>query len=185
MNERNQNKNKTSHIIFKLTLRSIVWFRPETMHWYHNGFTDWRQILKEDFLSIIINVWLSMMSGNSANLIFCNNNKKDWTSRTLANPHPSPLCPITSYFRFISYPPQSGRLNTALILSRNVFRMLVAWWYYFKNRQFSGIFRTKDQISDNSIQINIKFTFTVCKYIIVYEYILSSNFIYVYIYIDR
>ena len=37
--------------------------------------------------------------------------------------------------------------------------------------------------SDNSIQINIKFTFTVHEYIIVYEYILLSNFIYIYIYI--
>ena len=35
--------------------------------------------------------------------------------------------------------------------------------------------------SDNSIQINIKFTFTVHEYIIVYEYILLSNLIYIYI----
>ena len=33
--------------------------------------------------------------------------------------------------------------------------------------------------SDNSIQINIKFTFTVYEYIIVYEYILLSNLIYI------
>ena len=37
--------------------------------------------------------------------------------------------------------------------------------------------------SDNSIQTNIKFTFTVYEYIIVYEYILLSNLIYIYIYI--
>ena len=37
--------------------------------------------------------------------------------------------------------------------------------------------------SDNSIQINIKFTFTIHEYIIVYEYILFSNLIYIYIYI--
>ena len=36
--------------------------------------------------------------------------------------------------------------------------------------------------SDNSIQINIKFTFTVHEYIIVYGYILLSNLIYIYIY---
>ena len=37
----------------------------------------------------------------------------------------------------------------------------------------SGIFTINDYISDNSIQNNIKFTFTV------YEYILLSNFIYI------
>ena len=62
--------------------------------------------------------------------------------------------------------------------------------YYFKYRAFSGIFAINDHISDNSIQINTKFTFTVYKYIIVYEFILLSNFyiytykyIYIYIYI--
>ena len=41
--------------------------------------------------------------------------------------------------------------------------------YYFIYREFSGIFRIIN--SDNSIQINIKFTFTftVCKYTIVYN----------------
>ena len=39
-----------------------------------------------------ISVWLNMMSGHGANPIFC----KDWTSRTLATPHP--LHPITSQF---------------------------------------------------------------------------------------
>ena len=45
--------------------------------------------------------------------------------------------------------------------------------YYFKYREFSGIFTINDQMinSDNSIQINIKFTFTAYEYIIVYEYI--------------
>ena len=37
--------------------------------------------------------------------------------------------------------------------------------------------------SDNSIQINIKFTFTGYEYIIAYEYILLSKLIYIYIYI--
>ena len=37
--------------------------------------------------------------------------------------------------------------------------------------------------SDNSIQINIKFTFIVYEYIIVYKYILLSKLIYIYIYI--
>ena len=36
--------------------------------------------------------------------------------------------------------------------------------------------------SDNSIQINIKFTFIVYEYIILYKYILLSKLIYVYIY---
>ena len=40
-----------------------------------------------------------------------------------------------------------------------------------------------DHISDNSIKKNIKFTFTVYEYLIVYEYILLSNLIYIYIYI--
>ena len=48
--------------------------------------------------------------------------------------------------------------------------------HYFKYREFSGIFTINDHISDNSVQINIKFTFTV------YEYILLSNLIYIYIY---
>ena len=53
--------------------------------------------------------------------------------------------------------------------------------YYFKYREFSGIFTVNDHISDNSIQINIKFTFTVCEYTVVYEYyeyILLSCFVY-------
>ena len=55
--------------------------------------------------------------------------------------------------------------------------------YYSKYREFSGIFTINDHISDNSVQINIKFIFTVYEYIIVYEYILLSKFIYIYIYI--
>ena len=55
--------------------------------------------------------------------------------------------------------------------------------YYSKYREFSGIFTINDHISDNSVQINIKFIFTVYEYIIVYEHILLSNFIYIYIYI--
>ena len=49
--------------------------------------------------------------------------------------------------------------------------MLQKHIYYFKYREFSGIFTINDNISHNSIQINIKFTFTVYEYIIVYEYI--------------
>ena len=33
-----------------------------------------------------------------------------------------------------------------------------------KYREFSGIFTINDHISDNSVQINIKFTFTVHEY---------------------
>ena len=50
--------------------------------------------------------------------------------------------------------------------------------YYFKYREFSGIFTINDHISDNSIQINIRFTFTVYEYIIVYKYILLSILIF-------
>ena len=52
--------------------------------------------------------------------------------------------------------------------------------YYFKYGEFSGIFTINDNISDNSIQINIRFPFTVYEYKIVYEYILLSNNIYIY-----
>ena len=47
--------------------------------------------------------------------------------------------------------------------------------YNFKYESFKGIFIINYYISDNSIQININFTFTVYDYIIVYEYILLSN----------
>ena len=49
--------------------------------------------------------------------------------------------------------------------------------HYFKYRTFSGIFTINDHISNNSIQINIKFIFTVYEYIIIYWYILLSNVI--------
>ena len=48
------------------------------------------------------------MYGHGANPIFFNKKDKDWTSRTLAKPHP--LHPITSHF-YLSLqppPPQSG-----------------------------------------------------------------------------
>ena len=54
--------------------------------------------------------------------------------------------------------------------------------YYFKYREFT-IFTVDDHISDNSLQINIRFTFTVYEFIIVYKYIVLSIFIYIYIYI--
>ena len=49
------------------------------------------------------------------------------------------------------------------------------------------MFTINDHISDNSIQIDITFRFTIYEYIIVYEYVLLSNLIYmyIYIYIDR
>ena len=92
-------------------------------------------------------------------------------------------------------------LNTPLILSSNViwhaykliaenkiFRLGVSLIYllYVKeewigkksilHREFSGIFTINDYISGNSIQVNIKFAFTVYEFIIVYEYIILSNF---------
>ena len=51
-----------------------------------------------------------MMSGHGVNPFFFN--KKNWTSRTLANPlPPHPLHPITSHFYLtpLPYLPQSGR----------------------------------------------------------------------------
>ena len=51
--------------------------------------------------------------------------------------------------------------------------------YYFKYREFSGIFTINDHISDNSVQINIKFTFTAYEY---NEYILLSYLIFIYTY---
>ena len=54
--------------------------------------------------------------------------------------------------------------------------------YYFKYREFT-IFTVDDHISDNSLQINIRFTFTVYEFITVYKYMVLSNFIYIYIYI--
>ena len=51
---------------------------------------------------------------------------------------------------------------------------------YFKYQEFSSISKIKDHISDNSIQINIKFTFTVYEYTTLYEYILLFNYIYIY-----
>ena len=43
--------------------------------------------------------------------------------------------------------------------------------YYFKYRYFYGIFTINNCISDNSIQINIKFTF------IVYEYSIKNSIV--------
>ena len=51
--------------------------------------------------------------------------------------------------------------------------------HYFKYREFSGIFTINDHISDNSVQINIKFTFTAYEY---NEYILLSYLIFIYTY---
>ena len=59
-------------------------------------------------------------------------------------------------------------------LARNILQKDII--YYFKYWGFSGIFTINDHISDNSIQINIRFTFTAHEYIIVYKYILLSNF---------
>ena len=59
--------------------------------------------------------------------------------------------------------------------------------YYFKYRGFEGIVTINNHIFDNSIQINIKFTFIVHEYMIVYKYIsyypIIQFDIYVYVYI--
>ena len=48
--------------------------------------------------------------------------------------------------------------------------------YYFKYREFSGIFTIHDHISENSIQLNIKYAMYV-------NISLSHIYIYIYIYI--
>ena len=40
MNKRNQNKNKTKHVIFKFTMHFIVRFSLKTMQWYHLRMTS-------------------------------------------------------------------------------------------------------------------------------------------------
>ena len=50
--------------------------------------------------------------------------------------------------------------------------------YYLKYPELSSIFTITDHMSDDSIQINSKFTFTVFEYIIVYEYILLFDLVY-------
>ena len=55
--------------------------------------------------------------------------------------------------------------------------------YYFKYREFSGIFTINDHTSDNSAQINIKFTFMYIN--ISYYPILYIFIIYIYIYIYK
>ena len=59
-------------------------------------------------------------------------------------------------------------------LAKNIFQKDIT--YYSKYQEFSGIFKMNDHISDNSIQISIKFTFTVYEFINVDEYILLSFF---------
>ena len=70
----------------------------------------------------------------------------------------------------------SGGMDWQSILQKDII-------YYFKYRGFSGIFTINDHISDQSIQLNIKFTITVYEYIVVYEYILLSNLIYIIYYL--
>ena len=49
--------------------------------------------------------------------------------------------------------------------------------YYFRHREMYGIFTIDDNISDNLIQINIKFRFTLYEYITAYESTLCFLFI--------
>ena len=61
-------------------------------------------------------------------------------------------------------------------LVKNIFQKDIT--YYSKYREFSGMCTINDHISDNSVHINIKFTFTMYEYIIVYEYI-QFSFLYI------
>ena len=51
--------------------------------------------------------------------------------------------------------------------------------YYFKYQRSSGIFTITNHIFDNSIQINIKFTFTAYGYTIVYEVFEYVSFLFI------
>ena len=75
-----------------------------------DGFSVWRQIQKENFSSIIVNVWLSMMSDHGANPTFFIKNK-DLIFRTLAYPPP----PVSAHSSFLPYPPPPVSDNTSFL----------------------------------------------------------------------
>ena len=66
-----------------------------------------------------------MMSGHGANPIFFDKKKKDWTSRTLANP-PPPTSDNISFLPSPTHPPQSGRY----VYHPLVVLLLIAIVYY-------------------------------------------------------
>ena len=98
-----------------------------------------------------INVWPNMMSGHGTNPIFFNNKKKNWTSRTLANPS-APLRLITPYFALPPIPCQGGRHMCITPYLRMIFveheakfsktktRFQNSWWniYFFRDLSFSA-----------------------------------------------
>ena len=92
---------KPRHVTFKLTTRSTFRFSPQTMQWYHIRMASLPHVRVKRRVSCqeYINVWLRMMCGYGANPIFFNKKNKDWTSRILANPHPS-----SDNISFLSYP---------------------------------------------------------------------------------
>ena len=75
-----------------------------------DGFSVWRQIQKENFSSIIVNVWLSMMSDHGANPTFFIKNK-DLIFRTLAYPPP----PVSDNTSFLSYPPPHLKVDVICV----------------------------------------------------------------------
>ena len=82
-------ENKSSHVTFTLTPRSIVRFSSQTMQ---------RQSKGRFLVNNMSMFWFSMMSARGANPIFSNKKKRFDVQYTL-QPHPSPsLPPITSHF---------------------------------------------------------------------------------------
>ena len=70
-------KAKPSHVTFKLTTCFLVRFSQQRMPWYHErmaSLSDTR-VNRKISCQYYINVWLSMISGHSANPIFFNKKK--------------------------------------------------------------------------------------------------------------
>ena len=81
------------------------------------------------------------------------------------------------YLWYVFYILRRNRLAEKLKLQNDI--------CYFKYKDFKGIFTVNDYISDNLIQINIKFTFTlydIYLYINIYSIIQFDIYIYIYIY---
>ena len=149
--ERNQNKNKTKHVTFKLTTRSIVRFSPQTMQWYHWRITSLSDVRVRFLFNDILfgSTWCLVIAEIQFSLIKKN---KNWTSRTLAN-LPTPLCPIKSHIpvntlsqihlKYKNYPlramfSNASRADVHFGFSRPLFAcpigraiLLWVWWIKF------------------------------------------------------
>ena len=125
VNERNQTKTKKKQK--KVTLHSN-WRRVllfDLVHRQCNSIIKgWLNCLtSESKWRFLANYIISMMSGQSANLVFFNKKNKNWTSRTLANPPP----PTSDNISFLSYP-----------TTREFYKIL--WWVREKSGKCYIIF---------------------------------------------